>query len=372
MLTRIKVGIIGFGLQGQKYASMIAEDVDIGLDLVAVSARDSNKSQLVDKRIAFFTDYRDLLRDSHVQAVIICVPHYLHPTISKEALLARKHVLVEKPAGVYAHEVREVNAISEQFPDLAYAILYNERLKPIYQYLKAELARGDLGEVRKVNWILTKNWRPESYYKQNNWRATWNGEGGGLLINQLSHQIDLLQWLFGMPTHVSAQLKYGSQRNIEADDDVSFLWRLKNGANVVMDACTHDLLGTDRLEILTDKAKILVENSSVITVKKMERNEKEWSEQIEPEKVKNIHDHISYEEEKIDFSKESVHVYKEVFKNFVKHINGIESPVAEGKEGINSVEITNALYLSDWLNKEVSLPVDANSFMLELQRKIEE
>ena len=210
-----------------------------------------------------------MLDSGDVDAVVTCVPHYLHPEMGIAALRHGIHALVEKPAGVYTKQVKELNAFAATNPELTFAIMFNQRNNPLYQRIKEIVDNGEIGAIRRTNWIITTWWRPQGYYDQSAWRATWGGEGGGVLVNQAPHQLDLWQWICGIPQSVYAKVAYGFRRNIAVEDEVTAVLDYGDGATGVFVTAVHDLVGTDRFEILGDKGKIVVEDSKTATVTRL-------------------------------------------------------------------------------------------------------
>ena len=192
------------------------------------------------------------------EAVIIAVPHYLHPSMAIEAMETGLHVIVEKPAGVYTKQVEEMNAVAAKHPELVYCMDFNQRTNPLYKKVKDLIDRGDLGEMTRVIWIVTDWYRSQSYYDQGGWRATWDGEGGGVLLNQNPHNLDLWQWMCGIPKRVKSQVYYGKHRNIEVEDDLYALVEYENGATGCYITTVGDAPGTNRLEIDGTNGKIVV------------------------------------------------------------------------------------------------------------------
>ena len=186
-------------------------------------------------------------------------------------------MLVEKPAGVRAKDVMAMNECAARHPDTAFGIMFNQRTNKLYQRIKEIVASGELGEIRRSNWIINTWWRPDSYYQQSEWRATWGGEGGGVLVNQAPHQLDLWQWICGVPAKVYAKYQCGKYRDIDVENDVTIVTEYANGATGSFITCTHDAIGTDRLEIDLDKGKIVVEESRRAKVYRMKTSEQEMN-----------------------------------------------------------------------------------------------
>lgn len=326
--------------------------------------------------IPFYDNYIDMLESGHVNAVLTCVSHYLHPEIAINALKRNIHALVEKPAGVYTKQVQELNEFAATKPELTFGIMFNQRSNPLYQKVKEIIDAGEIGEIRRTNWIITTWWRPQGYYDQSEWRATWGGEGGGVLVNQAPHQLDLLQWICGMPKKVYSNVKYGYQRNIAVEDEVTAMLDYGNGATGVFITCTHDVMGTDRLEILGDKGKIVVDDSKKVTIKRLHKPESEmsstmsWADTVKifmgqgPSEI--------YEEEVLEFESVWGAQHIAVLENFAANIVEGVPLLAPGSDGIHGVKLANAIHLSSWLGKEVDIPFDEELYLAELNKKIEE
>lgn len=376
-MTNIRLGIIGLGAQGNTYADFINENKVKNVVIGAICDIDPDKKALATEKYPntpFYNDYIDLLESGDVDAVVTTVPHYLHTEIGKAALNRDIHALLEKPADIYAEKVKEISDLAASKPELTFGIFFNQRTNPLYQKVKALIDDGEIGQIRRTNWIITTWWRPQAYYDQSSWRATWNGEGGGVLVNQAPHQIDLMQWLCGLPEKVYANVKYGYQRNLNVDDDVTTVLDYGNGATGVFITCTHDIIGTDRLEITGDKGKILVEDSKKITIKRLKQSENEmnetmtWADVAEIFKGDGMGD--IYETDTFEFDSVWGEQHINVLENFAANIIDDTPLIAPGSDGINGVNFVNAIYLSSWLGKEVTLPVDPTEFKKALQHKI--
>ncbi len=323
----------------------------------------------------FFTDYIDLLDSGTVDAVVTCVPHYLHPEIGINALSRNVHALVEKPAGVYTKQVKALNAFAATKPDLTFGIMFNQRNNPLYIKIKNIVDSGDIGRIRRTNWIITTWWRPQGYYDQSEWRATWGGEGGGVLVNQAPHQLDLLQWICGVPKSVYAKVAYGFRRNIAVEDEVTAVVDYGGGATGVFVTATHDLVGTDRFEILGDQGKIVVENSKVATVTRLVKPEQEISGGMDMADVRKLftgqfNTAELYNQEVIEFDSAWGAQHSGVLQNFAANILDGTPLLAPGSDGINGVRLANAIHLSSWTGKEVSLDFDEDDYLAELNKRI--
>lgn len=378
-MENVRYGVIGIGNMGTSHSGWLAGGKIPGATLTAVCDIDEKRRAWAKENlpeVAVFEDYKELLDSSLVDAVIIAVPHYLHPEMAIESLKRNINTMVEKPAGVYASQIREMNAEAEKHPDVKFAMMFNQRTNPLYQKVKEILEAGTIGELRRVTWIITSWWRTQKYYDSSAWRATWAGEGGGVLVNQAPHQLDLLQWLCGMPSLMEAHLKYGSHRDITVEDDVTAYFEYPNGATGTFITCTHDALGTDRLEIHGDNGKIIITDSKCVTVKKMDKPEDVWNHELDFRQmlalVKGQTQQKLYTEETFECPENWDQQHIDVLINFTNAIAKGEELIAPGAEGIKAVEIANAMFLSDWLGHAVTIPVDDELFYAKLQEKVQE
>ena len=377
----VRLGIIGFGAQGTTYAGFIADGRVEGMSLGAICDIDPEKKAVAaDKHpdIPFYEDYISMLDSGDVDAVVTAVPHFDHPEMTITAIGKGIHTLTEKPAGIYTKQVEEMNAFAAEHPETTFAIMFNQRTNPVYTDLKALIDSGELGALRHTSWIITSWWRPQGYYDQSEWRATWGGEGGGVLVNQAPHQLDLWQWLAGAPKKVFAKLAFGFQRDIATEDEVNAIVDFGQGVTGHFMTSTNDLVGTDRLEMLFDQGKVVVDKSSTVTITRLKQPERELSEQMSMQDVARLFrgeldpSEVYTTEEK---TYESVwgkqHI--DVLVNFAAHINHGAELIADGAEGINGVRLASGMQLSAWTGREVDL-VDypAEEYLAELNKRIEE
>ncbi|KKK37511.1 dehydrogenase [Mesobacillus campisalis] len=378
-MNQVRLGIIGIGAQGGTYAGFISEGKVKNMVIGAICDIDPAKKEMCAEKypdVPFYDNYIEMLESGNVDAVVTTVPHYLHPEMGIEALKRDVHVLLEKPAGVYTKQVKELNDFAATKPELTYGVFFNQRTNPLYQKLKEMIDNGEIGKIRRTNWIITTWWRPQGYYDQSAWRATWEGEGGGVLVNQAPHQIDLLQWICGMPKKVYSNVKYGFQRNIAVEDEVTAMLDYGNGATGVFITATHDVVGTDRLEIMGDNGKIIVDDSKKITIKRLVKPEPEMNKTMNMMDIMNLFmggdTSDIYTEEVIEFESVWGAQHISVLENFAANILDGTPLIAPGSDGIHGVALANAIHLSSWLGKEVELPIDEELFLAELNKKIEE
>ncbi|HBL40789.1 MAG TPA: hypothetical protein DDY98_04165, partial [Ruminococcaceae bacterium] len=262
---KIRLGIIGCGNMGSGHLNFLKDGCVPDLELVSVADRKPERRAYALEQmpgLQVFEDGSDLIQSGTVDAVIVAVPHYFHPVYAKEALAAGIHVMIEKPAGVYTKQVREMNEAAAK-SDKTFAIMFNQRTNPCYIKLREMLQSGEFGAIKRVNWLITDWYRTQAYYDSGDWRATWSGEGGGVLLNQCPHQLDLWQWLCGMPNKIRAFCHEGKWHNIEVEDDVTIYAEYPNGATGVFITTTADLPGANRLEITLEKGSIICENGEL-------------------------------------------------------------------------------------------------------------
>ena len=253
-MNKVRLGIIGYGNIGSQHGRSIAAGKTPAVYLTAVADIDPERlksaKSVFGEDLKTFDSAEALIYSGSCDAVLISVPHYYHPSMAIMAMEAGLHVLVEKPAGVYTKQVERMDAVAARHPELVYCMDFNQRTNPLYQKVKELLESGELGQMKRVIWIVTDWYRSQSYYDQGGWRATWDGEGGGVLLNQNPHNLDLWQWMCGMPKRVKANVYYGKHRNIDVEDDVTALVEYENGATGCYITTVGDAPGTNRLEIL--------------------------------------------------------------------------------------------------------------------------
>ncbi len=358
-MEKVRLGIIGFGNMGSGHVNKILEGKCPEVEVTAIADRKEDRREAAKKAMpnaAIFAEGEELIASGLVDAVHICTPHYQHPPLAISAFQHGLHVMCEKPAGVYTLQVREMIAEADKHPELTFGMMFNQRTNCVYRKVKEMLDNGDLGELKHISWLVTDWYRTQEYYNSGAWRATWAGEGGGVLLNQCPHQLDLLQWLCGVPSKVQAFCHEGKWHDIEVEDDVTAYMEFPNGATGVFITTTGDAAGTNRLEIIGTRGKIVVDSSRTITFYKMDVDDRDWTKTAAQ-----------------GFGKPEIHVidvetdgrniqHPEVLNKFVGHILRGEPLVADGREGINGLMISNAMHLSSWEGHAVTLPIDENRF----------
>ncbi|HKM04411.1 MAG TPA: Gfo/Idh/MocA family oxidoreductase [Lachnospiraceae bacterium] len=364
-MNQIRIGVIGIGNMGSFHAMNLYQGKV--KDAVLTAVCDVNQSRLewaktaFNNEVATYLEVDKLLSSQIVDAIIIATPHYDHPIIGLKGLEEGLHILIEKPVGVYTKNIEQLNLQALKL-DKVFTIMYNQRTNPMFIKLRELMNSGELGEFRRVNWIITDWYRTQAYYNSGGWRATWKGEGGGVLINQCPHQLDLIQWICGMPDKVRAFCNYGKQHDIEVEDEVTAYFEYSNGATGVFITSTGEAPGTNRLEIAGDKGKIVLEHNELLFYRNR-IGEREHNAVCKQgfQKPENWTCKIPTQGE------ETAHVG--IMQNFTNAILHGEQQIAPGIEGINGLTISNAIHLSSWLDDWVKLPLDTDLFYEKLQEK---
>lgn len=374
----LRVGIAGFGNQGAIYARLLNEGRVDGMRLAAVSTRAQSKAAAIREAGArHFNDYREMLHSGEIDVVVITTPHHLHPEMATAALEAGIHTVLDKPAGIRPSDVTALNAVAEAHPELTFAMLFNNRANPLFQRVRDLVTSGELGSLRYTSWIVTHWWRPQAYFDQSAWRATWEGEGGGLLVNQAPHNLDLWQWICGMPERVFAKVGCGTHRDIAVDDQVHAIVDFGEGVTGHLLSATHDPAGTDRLEILCDAGKVVVTGSKDVTVYRFWKPEAELSATATADDVTRLTtgqfdsaELYSVETERFESAWGVQHA--DLLSDVASAILRGTPLLAPGVEGLNGVRLAAAMYLSGWTGREVVVDEVDAEYDVELDSRIAE
>ena len=369
ILEKIRFGIIGLGNQGTTYVSTLFDEGKIvngyitAMCDISPDKIEDMKARTKNRDVVYFTDYLQMLDSKLCDAVIVVVPHYLHPEMVKECLRRGIPVLSEKPAGVYAKQVREMNEVARKSKTL-FGMMFNQRTNCLYRKMREIISEGGIGELQRVTWIITDWFRTQHYYDSGSWRATWKGEGGGVLINQCPHQLDLLQWVVGkMPIEVRGFCHYGKWHDIEVEDDVTAYLTYDNGATGVFITTTGETPGTNRFEVSGTLGKLLCENGKLYLYKNsvdsrdisVNYDKSYWTVQCSCTEVITDGQNLQHEG---------------IINNFANAILGKEALFVDGKDGLNGVELMNAIEYSGWQGGEkVKLPVDEQKYLNALEKR---
>lgn len=349
-MDKIRFGVIGLGNMGSTHAANVYAGKVKKMELAAIcdiaeARREYAKEKYPD--VPVFADSHELITSGLVDAVIIAVPHYSHPPIAEDAFGNGLNVITEKPAGVYTKQVMKMNEAAEKSGKL-FGIMYNQRTNPMYQKLRSLVRSGQLGAIKRVSWIITDWYRPQMYHDSCTWRSTWKTEGGGALINQNPHQLDLWQWIFGMPKSIDAHVSFGKYYDIEVEDDVTAFMEYENGMTGTYITSTGEAPGTNRLEVACDMGRIVIENGkmtfdrNVISEREFNKTNKEVFGKPECWKCE-IPTAPDGEQ----------HVL--ILRDFAKALLTGSPLLAPGAEGINGLTISNAIHYSAWTGKAVDV-----------------
>jgi predicted dehydrogenase len=362
-MDKIRLGIAGLGNMGATHANSIRAGRISRLELAAVC--DVNAAKLDQfPGIPGFTAADAMIASGLIEAVLIATPHYSHTTIGIAGLKAGLHVLVEKPISIHKADCERLIAAHRNERQV-FAAMFNQRTDPAYGRIRALLHDGGLGEIRRINWIITNWFRTAAYYASSGWRATWAGEGGGVLLNQCPHNLDLLQWMFGMPVRVRAFCQFGRYHDVEVEDDVTAYLEFANGATGVFISSTGEAPGTSRLEITAEGGRVVYERDELhITRNAVPMSEfsrtaaQAFAQPDSADSLVPASDHGGQ--------------HNEILQNFADAILDGRPLIAPAGEGIHSVELGNAMLLSTWLERTVELPLDGARFARRLRQHVRE
>ena len=354
----LRLGIIGVGNIGSGHVQRVKEGECPNIAITAIADRRASRREWAAQQLPeakIFAEGSEMIHSGACDAVLIATPHYQHPTLAVEAFEAGLHVLCEKPAGVYTLQVREMIAAADRHPGLVFGMMFNQRTNCVYRKMKEMIDGGEIGEIKRMSWIVTDWYRTQYYYDSGAWRATWAGEGGGVLLNQCPHQLDLLQWLCGLPAKVHAHAYEGKWHDVEVEDDVTAFLEFPNGATGVFITTTGDAPGTNRLEIDGTLGKLVCENN-VLTFQKLAVNEREWCASCQEGFRKPDWETITVQTDGLNPQ------HGGVMNAFAAAIENGSPLVADGREGIHGLMLSNAIHLSAWTGETVSLPIDEQKF----------
>ena len=360
---KVRFGIIGIGNMGSAHVNFANKGRGCALTAVCdVNPKAFDRiAPEIRSKIKCYANATELINDPEVDVVLVAVPHYSHPDLAIEAMQAGKHIIVEKPISVHKAEAQRLIDAAEKYPELVRSAMFNQRTLPAHRKLKALIDGGELGKINRVNWIITDWFRTQRYYDSGDWRATWAGEGGGVLLNQCPHQLDLMQWLFGLPELVSAQVKIGKYHDIEVEDEVNAYLEYADGCVGNFITTTGEAPGTNRLEVTAERGRVILENGELHFL----RNETETSVQIrecefgfkKPETW----------DCKINFESDSRPQHAVVVENVANAILNGEKLIAPLAEGIRGLELGNAMLMSGLKKIPVTLPIDSAAYAAMLQ-----
>ena len=379
-MNKVRLGIIGYGNMGTGHTRNLLKGKCPEIVLAAVADLDAARLEACradfkkwneenpDQYYAepmLFESAGAMMDAKVVDAVLIAVPHYDHPRLVMEAMDRGLHVMCEKPAGVYTLQVREMMAAADKHPELVFGMMFNQRTNPVFRKMREIIQSGELGAIKRTSWIITNWYRPQYYYDSGAWRATWSGEGGGVLLNQCPHNLDLWQWICGMPAKLQAKMHFGKWHDIEVEDDVTAYAEYENGATGTFITTTGDTPGTNRFEVVCDGGTLLCEDGKTLILKKLAMTESEYSKTNRTEAFGKPKAEIITPELEGENSQ-----HWGVLNSFAAAILRGEPLIADGREGINGLMISNAMHLSAWEDRMVDLPFDEHRFYELLMERV--
>ncbi|MGI8908507.1 MAG: Gfo/Idh/MocA family protein [Candidatus Sumerlaeaceae bacterium] len=358
-MEKVRVGVVGLGYMGMQHAHMLADGSVKRAELVALSSSDpAKRAQFLDVR--GYDTCQEMVSSGDIDAIVIATPHMSHVDLGICALQAGLHTMVEKPLASSKGEAERLLLAREESRQV-FAIMFNLRTRPILQKVREIVISGELGEVRRVNWTATMFFRPEVYYARSAWRGTWAGEGGGVLLNQAPHHLDLLQWIVGMPALVRGFCKLGRYHNIEVEDDATAYLEWPNGATGTFTVSTGEAPGTTRIEIAGEMGRLVYENDRISFLKIAQPMSEFGRVHPDPMGKPAIED-VAVSAELHGGN------YVEMLQNFVDAILDGTALIAPAEDGLKSLELANAILLSSLLEKPVTMPINAPQYDAEIQK----
>ena len=363
-MDQIRLGIIGMGNIGKHHAGYLLAGKAARCQLVAVASTSPDKlEEYRQKGLQVFGDAGELLRSPDVDAVIIATPHFQHTSLGIAAFETGKHVMVEKPISAHKADAERLIAAAREHPRQVFAGMFQLRTEPRYQRIQQLIQDGGLGALVRVSWIITDWYRTEAYYQSGGWRATWRGEGGGVLLNQCLHNLDVLQWLCGLPAKVRSHAQLGRYHNIEVEDNVTAYLEWPNGATGVFITSSGEAPGTNRFELAGTKGKLVLENNQLTFT----RNAVDMIEHCRTSKVGFLKPETTLVN--LPFT-DAAAPHATLMTNFADAILDGAPLIAPGAEGLGSVELANGLLYSSLLEQTIRLPMDGAAFEAKLQALI--
>jgi predicted dehydrogenase len=365
-MIKVRLGIIGMGNIGRHHAGYLLEGKVKRCELTAVCSTSPQKlEEYKAKGLKIFDSGESLIQSHEVDAVIVATPHYQHTTLGVAALEAGLHLMVEKPISAHKADAERLIAVAKNRPDLKFSAMFQLRVEPRYQKIQKLISDGDLGKIVRMSWLITDWFRTEAYYASGGWRATWKGEGGGVLLNQCLHNLDVIAWLLGMPARVRGFCQLGRYHNIEVEDNVTAYLEYPNDATGTFVTSTGETPGTNRFEIVGTRGKLVLENNKLT----FSRNDSDTI--VFSRAAQTGFDHPAVEIVDIPIGNAAT-PHATLMQNFVDAILDGTPLLVPGEEGLHSVELANGMLYSSLIGETVELPMDGAAFEKKLQQLIAE
>lgn len=363
----IRCAIIGIGAMGRRYASMLNDGGIDGLRLTAVCCRSEASKNWAREHLSrevLLCGSEDELyeRRDDFDAVLVVTPHKLHPAMTMRALTAGKHVLCDKPAGVTAADAAAMAACARR-EGRVYALMCHQRAYEKHRKLKELLQGGEIGQITRVNLVNSRFFRTAFYHRSGGWRSSWGGEGGGALINQGYHLLDLWQWLFGLPDALYADIPFGKYNDFAVDDEATLVMDYPGKMTGTFILSTGEGSRTERLEIVGTRGCILLEGDA-LTLKRFSADTREYAATARVTDRRGLNE----TEERFSFGGEE-RAYETMLQNFAAAIRGETELIAPGGDGVDTLMLINAAYLSAWEGKRLRLPIDMEQYNIALRAR---
>lgn len=363
-MDKVRIGIIGMGNMGRFHANDLLDGKVPRGELAAVGSTSPHKlEEYKEKGVQIFGSGEEMIASGAIDALLIATPHYQHTSLGVAALEAGLHIMVEKPISAHKADAERLIAAAAARPDQVFGAMFQLRVEPRYQKIRELVQGGELGDLVRVLWIMTDWFRSEAYFQSGGWRATWKGEGGGVLLNQCLHQLDAMQWITGMPSQVRSHVGIGKWHDIEVEDDVTCYMEFANGASGAFITSSGETPGSNRFEIAGTKGRLILENDTLT----LTRNEVPSDEWCKTSKIGFQKPETTVEEIPIPGA-DAAHAT--LMTNFVNAILDGEALIAPGVEGLGSVELANVMVYSGLLNESVDLPMDGEAWEAKLNELI--
>ena len=363
-MDKVRIGIIGMGNMGRFHANDLLDGKVPRGELAAVGSTSPHKlEEYKEKGVQIFGSGEEMIASGAIDALLIATPHYQHTSLGVTALEAGLHIMVEKPISAHKADAERLIAAAAARPDQVFGAMFQLRVEPRYQKIRELVQGGELGDLVRVLWIMTDWFRSEAYFQSGGWRATWKGEGGGVLLNQCLHQLDAMQWITGMPSKVRSHVGIGSWHDIEVEDDVTCYMEFANGASGAFITSSGETPGSNRFEIAGTKGRLILENDTLT----LTRNAVPSDEWCKTSKIGFQKPETTVEEIPIPGA-DAAHAT--LMTNFVNAILDGEALIAPGVEGLGSVELANVMVYSGLLNESVDLPMDGAAWEAKLNELI--
>lgn len=366
----VRVGIAGIGYIAEEYIKLFTQEKIKNASVTALSSRNESHMKAINEKYqlnaSLYTDYDAMLHSGTIDMVMICTPHFHHPGMAVRAIEAGVHTMIEKPVGVYPEELDVLMTCIDTHPHIQSGVLYCRRANPVFSQIKKLLTQQAIGQLKRVTWIITDMYRPQCYFDVTDWRGTYRGEGGGMLMNQVSHHIDLLTWLCGLPEAMQAHCYTSVERNIEVENEVSITMEYPGNAIGQFIASTRECPGSNRLELSGSKGQIILENEKDLTLRTLDMDEQEFAVT-----TKIPFSTIPYEETIQHFdTADNPTVQAMIINNFIEALSGNAQVLCPVNEAVKAQQFIQGAYLSSWQEKKLKLPVNEKAYTEELKERM--